>query len=780
MYTTTHNSCSGAIAADSPSDLALPSNSVSGYQLYSTGSEPPVGPLNDTLSSGVTKYITNGAGVNVPSESLGFYFGGLSSLDGGQPVVGGLPAQTVNVTADSLIQVAMSSAQSASWSNITLPVGVRSRANAQLVWLPISSQGILVVIGGVIDQADLAYGGSLTFSQTTDSQSLSPTFMTSLPVYDIENQQWHFQNTTGRAPGQLTDFCSVVAQATGSSSFEIYIYGGYDGLSGSSLGDVWILSIPSFTWVHGFDPKGDQTHLRSSHSCVKPYPDQMFVIGGESVGGTSLTGHDTECFNQIVDVFNLTTLTWLDGYDPTIWANYSVPPVVANAISAAPTATSIDPIIATLLGVPYKKNITTYYPYTPLPTPSPKPWSKWLPAVLGAVLGAVGLAAIICVIWWFRRRKRRDSVTTGTQVDGGIDTWIGGVRKPNASVTTTELEEPASPPLAGYYEVPGDWRYRHTRPPQVGVPLVEAEVTPRLGTSRRSVHAEADGTERYEMHGLDRSSPRSAHAEADGGERYEMHALERGSPDAPAEMATSYHFRDHALYPRNPAGASETMSPTHGARSTTSGDASAPSPYIVARRSIGTDDIISQHASNSPPLSSPDQSPPLPSALEHRPSHQRNLSSMSSGIAMSSLPTSNPDLDAIEAVSGLGYSASRPRHTRNISSLSSGIVQLPSPLAGPDPAEAGHQRSPLLSDLPSSPVPAPTPELESRASERTVQDRRTDAESEPLVSHQTRQHVTETRSARKSVARKQVPGRSAFTEGAMDSSEAVPPPPRTS
>jgi Kelch motif len=734
-HITSHTSCSGLLPA-SNSSPGTPSDHVLGYQLYSEGPEPKTSPLNETLTTGVSNYITNGAGINIPSESLGFYFSGMTTEDGSLPL---FPIEKPMVAAQSFIEVRMSNAQEATWTNLTWPTGVLPRANAQLVWLPVSSQGVLVVIGGVINPQELMNASTDTPSQTSESQLISPTFMTSLPVYDIGTQQWFIQNISGEVPDgwQLTEFCSVVAKAAGSSSFEIFIYGGYDGLLGLPYGDVWVLSIPSFTWVLAY--QASSAHTRSSHSCVKPYPDQMFVIGGENIGGTS----NGQCFNQIIDVFNLSSLTWLERYDPTVYANYSIPSVVANSISATATAIAMDPTLSAILGSKYEKNITTYYPYLPLgqavTNPPPKTGHKWLPIVLGVVLGVAGLLIFVALaIWWCLHRKGRKSVTSDTQPGDRVDNWIDGVAKPDASVTTTELEDSGSSPVGGHYEVVGDLRYP---PPAVEIEAVAAH---RPATSPRSVHLGAGRTERYEMH-----------------------ALERGSPDAPVEMATSYqfpdhrevsyHFRDHSLYPRNPTGASQTMSPSLEARSTTSGDASAPSPYTLPRRLVEADDSIDYAAADSSPLSSPDQSPPQPPTVEHGPSHKRKVSSMSSGAAISATEKGSPNLDALERVSGLGYSNSRPMHTRNMSSLSSGIAQLPSP-GEPVPAEEDQRRSILLSNLP-SPPPAPDP-MQADLSPSIAQ---------PLVSHhQSLQRMPESRNSRSVVMRKQVPGRSAFTEEEMD------------
>jgi hypothetical protein len=747
---TSHILCRGLI--DDP-NVATPPGHVVGYQLYSTGSGQMPSLLNETLS--VSSYITDGAGVNVPSESLGFYFSGMEAPGGVEIQYGDTTADTPSAAVESFIQAYMPSGQETQWSNLTWPTGVKPRANAQLVWLPVSSQGVLIVIGGVVDPQNLLLdSGYDNASQITDSQSTSPGFMTSLPVYDVGTQRWFTQDANGEVPGQLTEFCSVVAQADGSSTFEIYIYGGYDGLNGSSRGDVWVLSVPDFIWIHAYDPGSDLTHARDSHACVKPYPDQMFVIGGETIGGET----NGSCISGgVIDVFNLNNLTWQNHYDPTIWANYTIPSIVASKISATPTATSG---LSAILGTKYQKNIPTYYPYPPPSVPKSKSSSNSLPIILGAVLGVVGFLFILFVIWWFFFRKGGKSVTSETQSSGrgrgrgGIYSWARGVPyKPDASVTTTEVEEPRGDPLTGYYEAPGDWKYRDTSE-------VEAAVTHRPATPR-SVHAEADGVQMYEMHATNThpTSPRSAHVEADGAERFEMHVVERGSPDTPAEMATSYRIKDHSFYPRDPAGASQTMSPTPGTRSTTSHDASSPSPYVLPQGVIETGYATSHPAADSPQLPSPDQSPPMLSTVEHRPSHKRNVSSMSSDIPIPA-PTGSgsPDLDDLERLSGLGYPNSRPVHTRNMSSLSSGIAQLPSP-AEQVLSEEDQRRSALLNDLP-SPSPASPPLVPDEPSTvgMPTQEGEVSPESQALGNYQT------LRNARTVVTRKQVPGRSAFGE----------------
>src|SRR5271156_3351294 len=138
-------------------ESATPPGRVLGYQIYQTETVENTGPLNETLTN-VPDYITSGAGVNVPSESLGFYFSGMVAPNGSELLYDGLQSTTPVIATESFIQVDLSDSQGPQWSTQTWPLGVRPRASAQLVWLPVSSQGVLIAIGGVIDPQDLTYG----------------------------------------------------------------------------------------------------------------------------------------------------------------------------------------------------------------------------------------------------------------------------------------------------------------------------------------------------------------------------------------------------------------------------------------------------------------------------------------------------------------------------------------------------------------------------------------------------------------------------------------------
>ena len=117
-----------------------------------------------------------------------------------------------------------------------------------------------------------------------------------------------------------------MAAASDGSSYNVYIYGGYDGLEGESppSDNVYILSLPSFTWIKAYT--GSETQGRRGHKCLKAYPDQMLVVGGQ-------LATPINCFSDgIMRVFNLNTLEFQDDYDPTIWSEYKVPGVVTDII----------------------------------------------------------------------------------------------------------------------------------------------------------------------------------------------------------------------------------------------------------------------------------------------------------------------------------------------------------------------------------------------------------------------------------------------------------------
>lgn len=446
------------------------SNAVLGYRRYAYGPEKPLwqkGFSGGHLDDGVTRYVAYGGAANAPSENKAWYFSGLTSPTKGEILSNGGPddGTLASNVSNTLIELDMTAQLDEKWTNMTLPDKIKGRANPEVVWVPVGKQGILVVLGGVVypewatvihksdNETDsvsilLLMTVSLKFMKLTIKKKLkSPEFMRVIDIYDIANKTWYQQPTEGR-PGARTRGCAVVATAADKSSFNIYYYGGFDGIHPTEdfYDDVWALSLPSFTWT--LITKGIPSHGRSGHKCFAPYPDQMMVFGGY----TSQKGASLTCLDRgPIIVFNLTSGIWMDGYSPAKYADYGVHEKIITAIggtaSGGATATSPRPSgwSSTELGAVFSiaydtKKIKQYWPYSSesAPPSSPTTFSPRVPdspssdhllsIILPAVLVPVALSIGIGVALWYLCARRKGSSDDSTADESGLNImmWVRG------------------------------------------------------------------------------------------------------------------------------------------------------------------------------------------------------------------------------------------------------------------------------------------------------------------------------------------------------------------
>lgn len=291
----------------------------------------------------------------------------------------------------------------------------------------------------------------------------SPSFMSNIDIYDIANEKWYTQSTIA-GPGQLARGCAVVAVAQDYSSYNIYYYGGFDGLHEDTdfNDDVWILSLPSFMWMKIASGKAD--HARAAHKCVTPYPDQMMVIGGyPSLKG----GNSVPCLKdtQMIQLFNLTEGKWMSSYDPASYHDYGVPEMIhlmiggdfkGSATMSVPTPSGwSDQGLQKVFETKYPTSkLTHYYPYTPdhyingtrtgvsgdgngLPS--------WVAPVLGVVLGLVFITAVVVLVMLYRRRKllRKGGMSERDTDENGnrILSWIRGQDSNGKAPTVTTSDD---------------------------------------------------------------------------------------------------------------------------------------------------------------------------------------------------------------------------------------------------------------------------------------------------------------------------------------------------
>lgn len=138
-----------AVYEDPDADFVL------GYQLYAYGPEKPAwdrGFITKPLPDDINRYVAYGAAVSAPSENKAWYFSGMKAPTGGDIYSQDSRNRThaAQNISNTMIQLDMKVQSSEKWTKKSLPKTVKGRANAEVVWVPVGKQGILVVLGGVV------------------------------------------------------------------------------------------------------------------------------------------------------------------------------------------------------------------------------------------------------------------------------------------------------------------------------------------------------------------------------------------------------------------------------------------------------------------------------------------------------------------------------------------------------------------------------------------------------------------------------------------------------
>ncbi|ORY62475.1 uncharacterized protein BCR38DRAFT_458970 [Pseudomassariella vexata] len=312
------------------------------------------------------KRAAEGAGISVPELGRSWYFGG--HLD--WSTMPGWSNQTERVYLRSLLEFThpgyansgvdslhtSGAGSNGVYRNITQggiqeASGFSERADGVLIFVPgWGPSGILLGLGG----------GTVDNSETSDTFSS----MSTIDVYDIETSMWYHQETSGTAPEVRVNPCAVIFSAPDASSFNIYMYGGQNLLpvaGQTQYTDMWVLTIPSFTWIKVDTNLDDQPAARAGHTC-NARDGQMVVVGG-------FVGDGIGCDSPGIYNFNASSLQWQDSFtafehpadlDPenSILAGsyrYRVPGVVQSVIGGSSDggATATTPASGPATGGPF-------------------------------------------------------------------------------------------------------------------------------------------------------------------------------------------------------------------------------------------------------------------------------------------------------------------------------------------------------------------------------------------------------------------------------------------
>ncbi|KAL1869078.1 hypothetical protein VTK73DRAFT_3386 [Phialemonium thermophilum] len=409
----------------------------------------------------VVSSVSYGAGVAVSERGEGYYYGGWLSNNS---VLGwtGPPVAT-----STLIKYDM---DSNSWTNNTGPDQVR-RAEGVMVYIPAGDGGMLVYFGGL---ADLYLNGT-GVGQPMDV----------IKLYDVLSSKWYTQTATGTIPGMRRRFCAGVTWPADQSSYNIYIYGGAS-MPPDTAGydDVYVLTIPTFTWVKLYPTDGNVTGQYPHHSltCNVVEGTQMLVIGGtfplteDCDAPTQWGTHNMDMGEQNEDhaLWKLWDPTTVDGGDGSSGSDgnktaYRVPDPIVAVVGGGPEGGATHRAPSTGFDAPDLKVLmtrtatlsATRSPTRPIPGATMSSSSTLGPhrsissrAIAGiAVGGAVTLAAVAAVVWCIIRKRRRAGANGGNHAARRDDDPIGPGHSasfrsgPHTNVATSMSALSSYPPL---------------------------------------------------------------------------------------------------------------------------------------------------------------------------------------------------------------------------------------------------------------------------------------------------------------------------------------------
>ncbi|KFA72116.1 hypothetical protein S40288_09700 [Stachybotrys chartarum IBT 40288] len=203
--------------------------------------------------------LSYGAGLSIASRGEGYYYGGWMN-DATDPDW----EAEMGITTSFLLRYSM---DTNTWTNQTGPDDTR-RAEGAMVFIPAGDGGFIVYFGGIRGHEN----------GTWEAQP-----MQEIILFDVLSGKSYIQNATGETPPNRRRFCAGASWVEDQSSYSIFLYGGAGEEEGSlGFDDVYILTLPTFTWIRMYPESdsgtGDFPH--HSLSCNVVNEAQMIIHGG--------------------------------------------------------------------------------------------------------------------------------------------------------------------------------------------------------------------------------------------------------------------------------------------------------------------------------------------------------------------------------------------------------------------------------------------------------------------------------------------------------------------
>jgi hypothetical protein len=216
----------------------------------------------DQYDLGQLKTQSNGLSAEAFDQGLAFYISGQTD-NGTDPDTRHDGDITTPLNGMMAIDLAHPSANNLSVSSMR---DSQPHVGGSMQYVPgVGVSGVLVALGGRV------YDGLRTPTSSDRGRLLTPD---TVDIFDIasyltkpgSNGIWYQQTTSDEIPPARIDCCAVIASAPDNSTHNIYIYGGWDpaGDHEKWYDDIYVLSLPSFTWVKMYQADSP----RYGHTCI--------------------------------------------------------------------------------------------------------------------------------------------------------------------------------------------------------------------------------------------------------------------------------------------------------------------------------------------------------------------------------------------------------------------------------------------------------------------------------------------------------------------------------
>ena len=254
------------------SDFYIPKEQIPPYNIYEfdliSRSWKP------SLTSSDAKRTFSGASATIPSLNQSFFLGGITDS---------------YTSASSKLQVFETQSQLVHFDHTSHQLDVRKYYaddetegywHGTLEHIPVGcDDGLLISLMSQKNDLNTQHS-DLTASN--DEAGFAVSWET-VRLYDVRGKRWYQQNTSwpdDGPPPTRTRFCSSVVHDKELNTWDLWVHGGQQLGANSTEGvdDIWVLSMPSFTWVRLPTVVPRENRLRS-HKC-HAVGGQLLLVGG--------------------------------------------------------------------------------------------------------------------------------------------------------------------------------------------------------------------------------------------------------------------------------------------------------------------------------------------------------------------------------------------------------------------------------------------------------------------------------------------------------------------